>query len=145
MINMEGRILWSTESLPQQLFSWAQFLTVRSGSGPDTVLVSDWGKQTITVLEADTGKLVKVCDVGGRRPQGLTVDDNGNVFVCYRNPGEIRVWSRNMEERSLTIHGKLEFNPRAIVYCRKRQQLIVTNWEWFGDNCIYNYKISSDI
>ena len=94
------------------------------------------------MLEADTGKLVKVCDVGGRTPRGLTVDDNGNVFVCYLNPGEIRVWSRNMEERSLTIHGKLEFNPWAIVYCRKRQQLIVTNWL---DNCIYNYKISSDI
>ena len=45
--------------------------------------MSDWGKQTITVLEADTGKLVKVCDVGGRTPRGLTVDDNGNVFVCY--------------------------------------------------------------
>ena len=33
-----------------------------------------------------------------------------------------------MEERSLTIHGKLEFDPGAIVYCRKRQQLIVTNY-----------------
>ena len=143
MINMEGRILWSTESLPQQLFSRALYLTVRSGSGPDTVLVSDSDKQTITVLEADTGKLVKVCDVGGRSPRGLTVDDNGNVFVCYLNPGEIRVWSRNMEERSLTIHGKLGFRPEAIVYCRKRQQLIVTNYN--GDNCIYNYKISSDI
>ena len=95
------------------------------------------------MLEADTGKLVKVCDVRGRMPRGLTVDDNGNVFVCYPYPGEIRVWSRNMEERSLTIHGKLEFRPRAIVYCRKRQQLIVTNL--FDDNCIYNYKISSDI
>ena len=147
MINMEGRILWSTGSRPQQLFSGAWFLTVRSGSGPDTVLVSDWKKHTITVLEADTGKLVKVCDVEGRQPWGLTVDDNGNVFVCYR-PGEIRVWSRNMEERSLTIHGKLEFNPAAIVYCRKRQQLIVTNYDIFGyilggDNCVYNYKISS--
>ena len=117
-----------------------QFLTVRSGSGPDTVLVSDWRKQTITVLEADTGKLVKVCDVGGRWPRGLTVDDNGNVFVCYY-PGGIRVWSGNMEERSLTIHGKLEFNAGVIVYCRKRQQLIVANC--FRDNCVYNYKISS--
>ena len=144
LINMEGRILWSTESLPQQLFSAAWYLTVRSGSGPDTVLVSDLVKQTITVLEADTGKLVKVCDVGGREPGGLTVDDNGNVFVCYQWPGEIRVWSRNMEERSLTIHGKLEFTPVAIVYCRKRQQLIVTNYSDY-DDCIYNYKISSDI
>ena len=144
MINMEGRILWSTGSRSQQLFSEAWFLTVRSGSGPDTVLVSDWVKHTITVLEADTGKLVKVCHVRGRTPRGLTVDDNGNVFVCYPvpYPGEIRVWSRNMEERSLTIHGKLEFTPDAIVYCRKRQQLIVTNYSFAGDNCIYNYKIS---
>ena len=143
MINMEGRILWSTDSRPQQLFSRARFLTVRSGSGPDTVLVSDWSKHTITVLEADTGKLVKVCDVGGREPRGLTVDDNGNVFVCYFDPGEIRVWSGNMEERSLTILGKFEFIPVAIVYCRKRQQLIVARWGIFGDNCVYNYKISS--
>ena len=143
MINMEGRILWSTDSRSQQLFSEAEYLTVRSGSGPDTVLVSDWRKQTITVLKADTGKLVKVCHVGGGPPLGLTVDDNGNVFVCYLYPGEIRVWSRNMEERSLTIHGKLEFDPWTIVYCRKRQQLIVTNWD--ADNCIYYYKISSDI
>ena len=109
MINMEGRILWSTESLPQQLFSCRvpySPVWVWSGHCPCVRLE----KQTITVLEADTGKLVKVCDVGGRQPQGLTVDDNGNVFVCYY-PGEIRVWSRNMEERSLTIHGKLEFNP----------------------------------
>ena len=147
MINMEGRILWSTDSRPQQLllFSNAWFLTVRSGSGPDTVLVSDWSKNTITVLEADTGKLVKVCDVGGRMPRGLTVDDNGNVFVCYHLSGAIRVWSGNMEERSLTIHGKLEFNPGAIVYCWKRQQLIVSNScnIFGGDNCVYNYKISS--
>ena len=141
MINMEGRILWSTDSRSQQLFSGADYLTVRSGSGPDTVLVSDWKKQTITVLEADTGKLVKVCDVG-RRPLGLTVDDNGNVFVCYWSR-EIRVWSGNMEERSLTIHGGLEFSPGAIVYCRRRQQLLVANW--FSDNFIYNYKISSGI
>ena len=104
--------------------------------------MSDWVKQTITVLEADTGKLVKVYDVGGRKPGVLTVDDNGNVFVYYY-PGEFRVWSGNMEKRSLTIHGELEFTPRAIVYCRKRQQLIVARWG--DDNCIYNYKISSDI
>ena len=142
MINMQDWILWSTDSLPQQLFSCARYLTVRSGSGPDTVLVSDWKKQTITVLEADTGNLVKVCDVEGREPRGLTVDDNGNVFVCYWS-GEISVWSGNMEERSLTIHGGLKFTPNAIVYSRRRQQLIVANKH--GDNCIYNYKKSSGI
>ena len=35
---------------------------VWSGSGPDTVILSDLNKQTITVLEDHSGKVVKVCE-----------------------------------------------------------------------------------
>ena len=81
---MKGQVLWSTASHPNPLFVRAGYLTVRSGSGPDSVIISDNSKQTITVLEADSGNLVKVCNVRGRKPMGLTLDDNGNTYVCYR-------------------------------------------------------------
>ena len=139
MINMKGRILWSTDSHSKHLFDEAWYLTVRSGFGQDTVVVSDLGQETITVLEADSGKMVQVRDVTGRKPRGVTVDRNGNVYVCHWS-GEISIWSANMEERSVTIHGKLDFKTRAIVYCTKRQQLIVTGYD---DDCVYNYKVSS--
>ena len=138
MINLKGQILWSTDAL-SELFDCARYLTVQCGSGTDIVIVSDVNKHTITVLEADSG-MVKVCDVKGSEPRGVTVDDNGNIYVCYES-GEISVWSGNMEEKCLTIHGGLGFEPRAIVYSSRLQQLIVTSYDY--DDFIYNYKISS--
>ena len=153
MIDMNGQVLWSTDSRPYQLFAWARVLrsrlfdgalslTVRSGSGqdsegPDTVIISDNVKMTITVLDADSGKLIKVYDVEGRMPMGLTVDDNGNTYVCYR-PGAISVWSGNMDaERRLSVQGGMGSQPRAMVYSNRRQELILT----CDSDLIHFYKI----
>ena len=141
MINIKGKVLWSTDSRPtpvSQLFDCAGFLTVRSGSGPATVIISDWKKETITVLEADSGKLVKVCDVKGRTPRGMTVDDNGNIFMCYRS-GEISVWSGNMDaDRRLSVQGGLVSRPLAMVYSSKRQEMILTS---FNSDIIHCFKM----
>ena len=122
MINMKGQVLWSTASHPNPLFVCAQYLTVRSGSGPDSVIISDPRKQTITVLEAASGNLVKVCNVRGRQPLGLTLDDNGNTYVCYTS-GDVSVWSGNMDvETSLPLQGGVVSIPLAMVYSSRRQK-----------------------
>ena len=137
MINMKGQVLWSTASHPNPLFDGARFLTVRSGSGPDSVIISDYRKQTITVLEADSGNLVKVCNVRGRWPLGLTLDDNGNTYVCYPS-GDVSVWSGNMDvETSLSLQGGLVSKPGAMVYSSRRQEIILTN----NSDLIYCYKM----
>ena len=138
MINMTGQVLWSTASHPNPLFDRALYLTVRSGSGPDTVIISDWRKQTITVLEADSGNLVKVCNVRGREPQGLTLDDNGNTYVCYTS-GDVSVWSGNMDvETSLSLQGGLVSNPQPMVYSSRRHEIILTSED---SDLIYCYKM----
>ena len=138
MINMKGQVLWSTASHPNPLFDWAGYLTVRSGSGPDSVIISDWSKQTITVLEADSGNLVKVCNVRGRTPRGLTLDDNGNTYVCYES-GDVSVWSGNMDvETRLSLQGGLVSNPLAMVYSSRRQEIILTCYK---SDLIYCYKM----
>ena len=137
MINMKGQVLWSTDSHPNPLFDWALYLTVRSGSGPDSVIISDLRKHTITVLEADSGNLVKVCNVRGR-PLGLTLDDNGNTYVCYKS-GNVSVWSGNMDvETSLSLQGGLVSDPRAMVYSSRRQEIFLTCFE---SDLIYCYKM----
>ena len=138
MIKMNGEILWSTGSPSEQLFVCSRYLTVRCGFGPGTVVVSDWRKDTITVLEADSGKLIKVCDVKGRGPEGMTVDECGNIFVCYPRTREIGVWSGEMVERYRTTPGQLDFIPRGIFYSTRRLELIVTKW---SSDRIYHYKI----
>ena len=147
MIDMTGKILWTTttDTEGKNLFDWTRFLITYSGDDGDTVIVTDWAKQTITVLDAATGKFVKVCDVKGKKPWGVTVDDNGNVFVCYQS-GEITVWSRGMQEETCLTTGSnyLEF-PCAMVYKSRRSELVVTSAAKDTDYCdfIRRFKISA--
>ena len=78
------------------------------------------------MLEVDSGTLVKTCDVKGREPIGVTVNDNGNIYVCYRSR-EICVWLGNMDaERHLSVQGGLVSWPRVMVYSSRRQEIIFT-------------------
>ena len=125
MINMEGELQWSTDSPDEQLFVAPLYLTVGSGFGPATVVVSDSVKHTITVLDADSGKLIKVCDVEGRMPTGITGDNCGTVYVLYHRTRDIGVWSGEMVERYRTTPGQFDFYPRTICYSIRGQELIV--------------------
>ena len=137
MINMEGELQWSTDSPDEQLFLGALYLTVGSGFGPATVVVSDFRKNTITVLDADSGKLIKVCDVEGRVPRGITGDNCGTVYVWYSRTREIGVWSGEMVERYRTTPGQFDFYPWTICYSIRGQELIVGGYS----DRIYHYKI----
>ena len=125
MINMEGELQWSTDSPDEQLFVMPWYLTVGSGFGPATVVVSDWRKNTITVLDADSGKLIKVCDVEGRMPAGITGDNCGTVYVLYSRTRDIGVWYGEMVERYRTTPGQFDFVPWTICYSIRGQELIV--------------------
>ena len=146
MIDINGEILWTTtaDSKGETLFEWASFLTTCSGDDGDTVLITDWGKQAIILLDAGTGKVVNVCDVTGKEPSGVTVDDNGNVFVCYES-GEITAWSRGMrEETRLTTESKYLKFSLAWAYNNRALELVVTSRVKHADYCnsIHRYKIS---
>ena len=147
MIDMRGKNLWTTttDAEGKNLFDRAWFLTTCSGDDGDIVIVTDWQKQTITVLDAAAGKVVKVCDVKGKAPRGVTVDDNGNVYVCYHS-GEITMWSRGMQEETRLTTGSeyLKF-PRAMAYNSRRSELVVKSTANRTDYCdfIHRFKISA--
>ena len=147
MIDMRGKVLWTatTDSRGKYLFYCAIFLTTCSSDDGDTVIVTDRDKQTITVLDTGTGKVVKVCDVKGKKPTNVTVDDNGNVYVCYE-AGEISVWSRDMQEETFLITGSDYLQcPFAMAYNRGRSELVVTSnaADTVYRNFIYRYKLSA--
>ena len=148
MIDMTGKILWTrtTDTKGKNLFDCARFLTTCSGDDGDTVIVTDWYRQTITVLYAGTGKVVKVCNVKGKEPWGVTVDDNGNVYVCYES-GEITVWSKSMEVERCLVSGSagLKFS-RAMAYNSRRRELLLSSRSDNTDyrDFIHRYSISND-
>ena len=147
MIDIRGKVLWTatTDSSGKDLFAYSVRLTTCSSDDGDTVIVIERDKHTITVLDTGTGKVVKVCDVKGKKPGGVTVDDNGNVYICYES-GEISVWSRDMQEKTLLTTGSdyLWF-PSAMAYNRRRSELVVTSSATATDyrNFIFHYKFSA--
>ena len=127
MIDMQGRVKWSvtTDADDAELFQWAGFLTVRYGASKDTVIVTDQFKQTLTVLNAHNGSVMKVVSVSGRTPKGVTTDENGEVFVCY-DSGEITLWTTDLskEKNPGTVDMK---SPYALAYDKKQKELYVAS------------------
>ena len=145
MIDMRGKLLWSTTlvSEDENLLDSAVFLTTCSGDDGDTVIITNEVKQTITVIDADTGKVVKVCNFTGKKPLGVTVDINGNVYVCHES-GAISVWSKGMKaETCVTTGSKYLKCPLAMAYNFKRSELVLTSDACSSEYCdfIHRFKI----
>lgn len=135
MIDMHGKVKWSvtTDMEGADLFQWAGFLTVRSGASRDTVIVTDQYKQTITVLSAHNGSVLKVCDVNGRTPKGITCDENGEVYVCF-DSGAITLWSADMSRERNPGNVDMK-DPYAMAYDKKQKELFVAS---SSENSLYS-------
>ena len=147
MIDMRGKVLWTAtmNSEGKKLFEHARFLTTCSGDDGDIVIVTDKKKPNVTVLDAGSGKVVNVSDVKRKKPRGVTVDDNGNVYMCYKT-GEITVSSIGMlVETSLTTGRKFLKLPWAMAYNSTRSELVLTSDASDSDysDFIHRFEISA--
>lgn len=107
---------------------------------PATLLVTDSKKETISVLKAETGVVMRVCNVPGKKPKGIVVDKSGFVYVCYGSSGEIAVWSTDLSESRCLI-SDCRNNPRAIAYNPIKQELIVS---YKDQKIVDRYTLESD-
>ena len=128
MIDMNGKEVWSVSKGPdnQQLFDRPLFIVTSKINATDTVIVSDYVKETLTLLNANNGSLLKIIDMKGKGPRGITVDNNGNIFVACYNTKEICVWSNDFtKSRTLISRKDLEREPRDIAYSRSTDTLYI--------------------
>ena len=145
MIDMDENIVWTVtkDKHSCNLFDFRRFLTTRCSKDGDTLIVTDVGKQSIFIIDALSGEVVKVCLVKERAPRGGCVDCCGNVYVCYKS-GEITVWSGNMTEEKCLVNDTEQLDcPLAMVYDRMRSELLVTSSSLTQEqfcNFIHRYK-----
>ena len=136
MIDRNGKEVWSVAKGPdnQQVFDAPLCIVTSKINDTDTVIVSDYVKETLTLLNANNGSLLKIIDLKGKQPEGLTVDNDGNIFVaCYKTK-EICVWSNDVTKSSTLISRKdLEREPECIAYSRSTDALYIS---YYGD-CDY--------
>ena len=128
MIDRNGKEVWSVTKGPdnQQLFDAPWYIVTSKINDTETVIVSDCVKETLTLLNANNGSLLKVVDMKGKCPRGITVDNNGNIFVACYKTREICVWSNDFTQSRTLISGKdLERDPREIAYSRSTDTLYI--------------------
>ena len=128
LINMDGKELWSVSKGPdsQQLFAKPYDVVVQTINGKDTVIVSDRGRGSLTLLDASNGKLLKVFDMKGKGPHGMTVDKFGNILVCYNSASEVHVYSSDFTKLAILLTKKgIHENPSDLAYNRSTCTLFV--------------------
>ena len=128
MIDINGKEVWSVSKGPdnRQLFVVPLYTVTSKINDTETVIVSDCEKETLTLLNANNGSLLKIVDMKGKFPRGITVDDNGNIFVACGRTREICVWSNDFtKSRTLISRKDFEGNPYRIAYSRSTDILYI--------------------
>ena len=136
MIDMNGREVWSVTKGPdnQQLFAGLLYIVTSKINTTETVIVSACDKETLTLLNANNGSLLKIVDMKGKSPLGITVDNDGNIFVACARTSEICVWSNDFtKSRTLISRKDLKGEPLCIAYSSSSDTLYIS----YSDYCDY--------
>ena len=118
----------------QSSFRYSRY--VCSNSDGRWIAVTDSGKKTITVLDANNGAVITsrhLEKTTGRSYLGVAVDTSDNIFVCGCK--EIIVMSGDLKnERVLFNMG--DNNPPAIAYDEIKHQLIISQFNNDSVHCL---------
>ena len=128
MIDTNGKEVWSVTKGPdnQELFDAPYYIVTSKINDTEAVIVSDCKKDTLTLLNANNGSLLKIVDMKGKSPRGITVDNNGNIFVACGKTSGICVWSNDFtKSRTLISRKDLERDPACIAYSRSTDTLYI--------------------
>lgn len=129
MIDLKGQEKWSTcvDYKGRQSFAKPRAVTVNTFHDTSTVIVYDWGKDTLSLFDPNDGHLIKTIDVKGKSPFGLTSDNDGNVYVCYYGTREICVYSPDFRNNRILLSGSdLSGSPLDITYEGNRRLLYIS-------------------
>ena len=141
LIDKTGRVYWSVSTNDQghSLFRFPQYVT--SDIERNTVTVTDRGNNTLTVLNGDTGDVIKRRSVKDKFPQGVTTGPSGNIYVCYYNTDEVAVLTGDLAEERILLSQQdgLGDEPWAIAYDKSCGQLITS---YSDDNIVDVWKLS---
>ena len=135
LIDKTGRVYWSmsTDDQGQSLFSYPEYVT--SDIDRNIVTVTDWCNNTLTVLNGDTGDVIKRRSLKDKFPIGVTTGPSGNIYVCYRDTREVAVLTGDLAEERILLSQQdgLGDRPWSIAYDKISGHLI-TSYNWFGCN-----------
>ena len=145
LIDKTGRVYWSVSSdgQGQPLFKYPQY--VISDIERNIVTVTDSGNKTLTVLNGDTGDVIKRRSVKDKFPTGVTTGSSGNIYVCYYHTHEVAVLTGDLAEERILLSQQdgLRDRPWDIAYDKSCGQLITSySLDGIDDNSVDVFDLS---
>ena len=145
LIDKTGRVYWSVSSddQGQSLFSFPQYVT--SDIERSTVTVTDLDSKTLTVLNGDTGAIIKRRSVKDKSPVGVTTGPSGNIYVCYYDKREVAELRGDLAEERILLSQQDGLGDRlwSIAYDKSCGQLITSYHHNGSDsNCLVVWELS---
>ena len=107
---------------------------VSSNSDGRWIAVTDYDKNTITILDTNNGAVItsrqlKNCD----GLSGVSVDMADNIFVCSKP--NIVVLSSDLKNEQALFNKEGDI-PKAIAYDKMKHQLIISQWSNSSVRCL---------
>ena len=135
LIDKTGRVYWSvsTDGQGQPLFEYPWY--VISDIERSTVTVTDWGNNTLTVLNGDIGDVIKRRSLEDKWPRGVATGSSGNIYVCYYNTREVAELTGDLAEERILLSQQdgLGNWPYAIAYDKISGHLITSYCRFCSD------------
>ena len=144
MLDLDGNEIWSTssDSSGQPLFDRPEYLIIKITNTTKMAIVADIGKHNIIFLDLDDGKLLNTIFVKGKGPAGLTIDYDGNVYICYYRSSELSVWSPDFSRsRIILSSSNLEGKPFNIAFSNVTGELFVS---YFSSNLVDRFQLACE-
>ena len=128
LIDKTGRVYWSMSSDEQGQPQFSDPDYVTSDIDRNTVTVTDYGNNTLTVVNGDTGDVIKRRSVKHKYPEGVTTGPSGNIYVCYYDTREVAELTGDLAEERILLSQQdgLGVGPWSIVYDKSCGQLIIS-------------------
>ena len=117
--------------------SFKNSMYICSNSDGRWIVVTDIGKNTITVLDANNGAVItsRQLKTTGWSDSGVAVDTSDNIFICRDN--EIIVMSGDLKNERVLFN--IDNFPQAIAYDGTKHQLIISQ---YNNNSVYCLQLS---
>jgi hypothetical protein len=135
ILDMNGTILTTIDG--KNIFKYPSFITCNRSS----IYVSDWGMKTVTRLNWQ-GDVIGTCSYSGMsEPKGMSLSDDGTVFVCDNLRNVIEEISGDCSTGKVVLQDRK--NPLAVCWCGETKKLYYScfNLNEKYDNFLYIYKI----
>ena len=136
MIDRNRKEIWSISTGPdnQHLFESPYAVQNTTFNGANAVVVTDWQKKTLTVIDVDNVAVLKIKYFKDKYLRGIAVDDNGNFFVPSCATREILVESKDLTKSRAILEGQsIHSGPTVLLYRRSSAELYVAFYDGYID------------